>query len=276
VDKPPGPTSHDVVVRARRALQTRAVGHCGTLDPFASGLLVLLVGRATRLARFVEAQAKRYEATARLGVTTSTDDLTGEVVRVSDAGPPSAEAVRKALEGLRGPQRQRAPVFSAKRVKGERSYARARRGEPVEAPESDVVVFSIAFQSYHYPELRFGAVVGPGTYLRSLARDLGERLGCGAHLTALRRLAIGRLEVANAVTPDAITPERLLSPLQVLAHLPALELDEAGVRAVGHGRSVAQAGGAPGHLALTHDGELVAVAEGDGTVARPVVVLASA
>lgn len=280
MDKPAGPTSHDVVARVRRLYRIKAVGHTGTLDPFATGLLVLLLGRATRLARFVEQQPKVYLATARLGMATTTDDLTGEglghaATRPPDNEPdppalaPAAEAavarpsraeIEQALAGFLGPQRQRPPAFSAKRTGGERSYQRARRGETVVLPEVDIVVHSVELVEYAFPVVRFRVTVSAGTYVRALARDLGERLGLGAHLTALRREAIGELSVLQS-TPlaalDAGTP--VLPPLAVLRHLPRVAVTDEQARALGHGR-VANTSGPTGALA-------VAVAPGERLVA---------
>jgi tRNA pseudouridine55 synthase len=244
VDKPSGPTSHDVVSRVRRALKTRAVGHTGTLDPFATGLLLVLVGRATRLARFVAGE-KTYLATVKLGVTTSTDDLTGDVVGGREAGeeransgPIDREQVESVLAGFRGPQMQRPPAYSAKKIDGERSYAKARRGEDVELAEVDVVVHAIELLDYQYPDLQFRATVSAGTYLRSIGRDLGERLGIGAHLTALRREAIGALRVEDAVPLDMIEPEVIQSPLAVLGHLARLDLTDEEAKALGYGKAL--------------------------------------
>jgi tRNA pseudouridine55 synthase len=265
------------VQRVRRVLKTRAVGHTGTLDPFATGLLVVLVGRATRLARFVEAQAKTYLATARLGVATDTDDATGEPL-----GPPadlsglSEARVAEALAALAGEQRQRPPRYSAKHVDGERSYRLARRGVAVQPAESSVVVHRIELVAFASPDLVFRATVSAGTYIRALARDLGERLGVGGHLTALRRESIGDLRVEDAVSLDGIGAAAVRPARAVLGHLPAIELDEAGRVAVSHGRAVPAEGGARGDVALTHAGELVAVARaGDGWF-RPSVVLLGA
>ena len=291
MDKPAGPTSHDVVSWVRRVLRTREVGHTGTLDPFATGLMVLLLGRATRLARFVEGDRKRYLATARLGVATTTDDASGEtVVRRSDGlavGRPTVAEVEAALASFVGAQRQRPPAFSAKHVDGERSYAKARRGEAVELAEVDVVVHAVELVGYDYPELRFRVSVSAGTYVRALARDLGERLGVGAHLTALRREAIGNLRVGQAVPLEALVPETpLLPPLELLGHLHRLEITEAEARDLGFGRSVrlavdrAAAPGSAGSSAWS-----AAVAPGDRLIAigrverdefRPQVVLEAA
>jgi len=276
VDKPAGLTSHDVVARVRRALGTRAVGHTGTLDPFATGLLVILVGRATRLARFVEAQPKTYLATARLGARTDTDDRTGRPVGEPVTGPALPEAaVRIALDGFAGAQRQRPPAYSAKHVDGERSYRRARRGEEVALAEVDVTVHRIELVSYAWPELVFRATVSPGTYLRALARDLGQRLGVGAHLVALRREAIGSLRVEGAVAPEAVAAAAVRPAREVLVHLPVRDLDEAARVAVLHGRPVAagDARGSGAEVALVAGDDLIAVArEVDGWL-RPAVVL---
>ena len=274
MDKPAGPTSHDVVQRVRRVLKTRAVGHTGTLDPFATGLLVVLVGRATRLARFVEAEAKTYLATARLGVATDTDDATG-----APLGPPavlgelSAARVAEVLAEFAGEQRQRPPRYSAKHVDGERSYRLARRGVAVEPAETTVVVRQIDLVEYAPPALVFRVTVSAGTYVRALARDLGERLGVGAHLTALRRESIGPLRVEDAVRLTDVDAAAVRPARAVLGHLPTVELDEPGRVAVSHGRAVPADADAQGDVALVHEGELVAVARaGDGWF-RPSVVL---
>jgi tRNA pseudouridine55 synthase len=274
VDKPADITSHDVVQRVRRVLGTRAVGHTGTLDPFATGLLVLLVGRATRLARFVEAEVKTYFAVARLGVRTETDDPTGAPVGEEHTGAAvSAAAVEEALAGFRGSQEQRAPAYSAKHVGGERSYRLARRGEAVELPRAMVTVHRIELVEYRPPELVFRATVSAGTYLRSIARDLGDHLGIGAHLTALRREAIGDLRVENAVALDRVSPAALLPARAVLGHLPVRELDEPGRLAVSHGRALRAPDTDDGDVALVQGGELVAVARAGHGWLRPSVVL---
>jgi tRNA pseudouridine55 synthase len=287
VDKPAGCTSHDVVALARRRYRLRAVGHTGTLDPFATGLLVLLFGSATRLARFVAPAPKTYLARARLGVRTSTDDLTGEVIGAGAAPPaPDEAAVREAVQALVGLQRQRPPAYSAKRLAGERSYRRARRGEPVELPEVEVVVHRIAVITYRFPDLEFRCTVSAGTYVRALARDLGERLGIGAHLTALRREAIGELRVEDAIGLDRLGPETpLRSPLAVLSHLPRVEVGEEVARALGFGQPVRNPDPGPQPACLTdtglasrtvavlQGGRLVAIAEARDTILRPVVVL---
>lgn len=276
MDKPAGLTSHDVVHRVRRALGKRSVGHTGTLDPFATGLLVVLVGRATRLARFVEGRPKTYLATARLGMRTDTDDLTGRELESAGPAPELPESViRDTLAGFVGAQRQRPPSFSAKHVEGVRSYRLARRGAPVELREVAVTVHRIDLIAYEAEQVTFRTTVSAGTYIRALARDLGERLGVGAHLVALRREAIGALSVDDAVPLDGVSPAAVRPARSVLGHLPALSLDETARRDVLHGRPV-RATGLPengAEVALLWEGELVAVAQEAGGLLKPAVVL---
>ena len=278
IDKPPGPTSHDVVALVRQAVGTRAVGHTGTLDPFASGLLVVLVGRATRLARFVEGQRKQYLATARLGVATTTDDRTGAPLGVHREVPGLSEAdVCGALESLAGVQRQRPPAFSAKHVAGERSYRLARRGEAVSLPEAEVQVDAIELVRWESPLVVFRTTVSAGTYVRALARDLGERLGTGAHLVELRREAIGSLRVEDALPLAAVKKGVVLrDPREVLPELPVVTLDEAGEMDIRHGRPIAVPAGltAAEYVGLEANGVLLAVARVDGSRLQPAVVLA--
>lgn len=278
MDKPAGPTSHDVVRAVRRAFGTRAVGHTGTLDPFATGLLVVLVGRATRLARFLESEAKTYHAVARLGQATDTDDATGAPLGTPWAGmPPDRAAVEQALGALRGRIPQRPPAYSAKKVEGRRSYALARKGRAPELPPVPVTVHALELLRYEWPELEFRCTVGTGTYVRALARDAGEALGTGAHLTALRREAIGRFRVETA-TPlaalDAAAP--LLPPAPLLAHLPHVQLPAPEREAVGHGRAVPNVWDARGTVALLEGEALVAIGTADDEWVRPTVVLEGA
>ncbi len=268
------------MARVRRVLGTRAVGHTGTLDPFATGLLVVLVGRATRLARFVEQQAKTYLATARLGGETTTDDATGEPLGPPSATVPSLAEVERVLAAGTGARGQRPPAYSAKHVAGERAYARARRGETVELAEVPIVVHTLDLVRYEYPECQFRTTVSPGTYVRVLARELGERLGTGAHLTALRREAIGGLSVQGAVTLEQLTPAALQPPLAVLGHLPRLAVPEEAARALGYGQAVRDLPSslpADRPVAAVGPGErLVAVGRVEGAEFRPEVVLEAA
>jgi tRNA pseudouridine55 synthase len=279
VDKPAGMTSHDVVQQVRRTLGTKTAGHTGTLDPFATGLLVVLVGRATRLARFVSAQPKTYLATARLGIRTDTDDLTGRIIGTSESeGAVTANRVQESLTGFLGTQLQRPPQYSAKHVGGERSYQKARRGEAVELESVSVTVQRIEVVEFQPPFVSFRVVVSAGTFVRAIARDLGERLGVGAHLTRLRREAIGGLRVEDATPLDRLSSEALVPAGAVLRDLPTVELDQLERAAVVHGRAVVD-GGAAGRrvagepVALLENGELVAVARAENGWLHPSVVL---
>lgn len=239
----------------------------------------MLVGRATRLARFIEGQSKTYLATAWLGIRTDTDDLTGRVIETSGtAGAVDVNRVQETLTGFVGTQLQRPPLYSAKHVIGERSYQRARRGESVQLADVSVTVHRIELLECRPPLVTFRAVVGAGTYLRALARDLGEQLGVGAHLTSLRREAIGSLRVDDAIPLDRLGPEAVLPALDVLPDLPVIELDQAARTAVLHGRAVAEGGEAGRRVsgtvvALLEAGELVALARAEDGWLRPMVVL---
>ncbi len=205
VDKPEGPTSHDVVKWARRSLGVRKIGHTGTLDPFASGLLILLVGPVTRLAEYLSALPKKYEARARLGIRTDTHDAEGRTVSVQDPGvAPTQEQIEAELATFEGRGQQVPPQFSAKKVGGERMYRRARRGDTVQLPPVDVEIFQIRLTDYTPPEIGFTLTCSSGTFVRAVARDLGDRLGVGAHLTALRRTAVGVFSVDRAVPGDVL------------------------------------------------------------------------
>lgn len=260
----------------RRALGTKAAGHTGTLDPFATGLLIVLTGRGTRLARFVEGQPKIYLATARLGIRTETDDATGEMIGKPVALPPlTGDVIREALQGFTGTSLQRPPVYSAKRVDGQRSHRLARRGHPVELADVEITVYRIELVAWDGESVVFRAEVSAGTYLRAIARDLGERLGTGAHLTALRREAIGGLDVSRAVAPHDVTPATVLPLREVLRHLPSMELDHAALHDVAHGRAVRGAPASSGPIAALHDHEVVAVGRSEDGWLRPTVVLAA-
>ena len=277
MDKPAGMTSHDVVQRVRRTLGIRAAGHTGTLDPFATGLLVVLLGRATRLARFIEGQPKRYLATARLGVQTTTDDLTGQVIATTPTDQITESGLREELSRFLGTQPQQPPQFSAKRVEGERSYRKARRGEAVTLADISVTVYGIELLDYHPPDLTFRALVSAGTYMRAIARDLGQRLAVGAHLIALRRETIGSLRVEDAFSLEQLAPGAVLPAHAVLPDLPSVDLAEADRQAVLHGRAVVDGGMAGqrvgGTVALLAAGQLIGVAEVVDGWLRPKVVL---
>jgi tRNA pseudouridine55 synthase len=277
VAKPAGPTSHDVVDIVRRALGTRRVGHLGTLDPFAEGLLVVVVGRATRLAAFAAAWTKSYDGVIRLGVTTDTDDATGEVTATASAEAVTAARLAAVVDGFRGEQLQRPPAYSAVRIGGERAYARARRGEIVEPVPRRVEVHALEVVDFRAPDVRFRAAVSGGTYVRSLARDIGAALECGAHLRELRRTAVGPFRLEDALAPEAVTEADLRDPAVLVADLTRRELTADERNAVVHGRPVA-AHPVPDTrypVALFAGSELVAVAAIEGELLKPRVVVAA-
>jgi tRNA pseudouridine55 synthase len=271
VDKPRGVTSHDVVDIVRRVLATRKVGHAGTLDPMATGLLLIGVGRATRLLRFLGDLPKTYEGTLRLGVETDTLDADGEVVREASAVA-TAEQVVDAMHALLGESLQRPPAFSAVKVGGRKLYQAARQGEVLEAEPRPIRVDAFDLLSFDPPDVRFRVVCSGGTYVRVLAADVGSALTCGAHLTALRRTAIGPYTVDDAVGPDDVG-----DPLPIAAavgHLPRLELGADEAAAASHGRPLGPAGLSGPYGVFGPDGRLIGVYEDEGPRARPQVILA--
>ncbi|MFP5355689.1 MAG: tRNA pseudouridine(55) synthase TruB [Gemmatimonadota bacterium] len=275
VDKPAGISSHDVVALARRALGSRKVGHGGTLDPFATGLLVLLAGRGTRLLQFVPSEPKVYEAVIRFGTQTDTDDRTG--TPVYDAPPPRAEAVAAAIPAFTGALQQVPPAYSAKHVAGERAYALARRGEPPDLPAVPVFVESWEVLEQGTDFLRARIACGTGTYIRSLARDLGRALGSAAHLESLRRVRVGPFDVADADGIDALRAGdiRRHDLREALGEMPVERLAVEEVRRVRHGMSIpASVAGQRAALVDGH-GELVAIASRQGDAWHPDVVLSA-
>ena len=252
VDKPAGMTSHDVVSVVRRAARSKRVGHAGTLDPFATGLLVLAVNSATRLLPYVVGEPKVYDAVIRFGAETNTDDRTGEVTR--EAIPPAnqlltapdASPLREAMAALTGRLAQVPPAFSAKHVNGERAYAMARRGEVVALPPVDVNVMNWEWLAGGDGTLTVRITCGGGTYIRALARDLGRALGSAAHCESLRRIASGAAQVSDAEPLERLEPGRiaegrvlLRSPLSALGAIAHEPLDDAGLAALRFGRRIA-------------------------------------
>jgi tRNA pseudouridine55 synthase len=280
VDKPAGMTSHDVVAICRRTLAEGgaprpAVGHTGTLDPFATGLLVVLVGKATRLARFTDGFEKEYEAVVRLGQGSDTDDSAGTLgPRTADWGL-RREQVETALQGFVGRQEQVPPAFSAKKVDGQRAYDRARKGQEVVLKPVEVTIHAIELLGYQWPDVTIRASVSTGTYLRSLARDLGAKLGTTAHCATLRRTKIGRFGVEEAQALEALksgTAPKVIPMADVVAHLPQQQVTAEEVKAIGFGQGI-EGRTAGEEVALVHAGELVAIGGPKDGKMRPVVVL---
>ncbi len=287
VDKPAGVTSHDVVAIVRRALKEGgtsrpAVGHTGTLDPFATGLLVVLTGKATRLARFLDGFEKVYLATVRFGASSDTDDSTGTLTPRGPATSdqrPSRDEIAVTLTGFLGTQQQLPPAYSAKKIDGQRAYARARKGEEVVLKSVEVTIHSAELIDYAWPDAEIRVSVSTGTYIRALARDLGTKLGVPAHCAALRREAIGGFGVTDARTLEAVQggvavgSAGRLSMLEVVPHLPRQEVTVEEVALLVHGRPI-EARAPSGPLALCQGDALIAIAEVQDGKAQPVVVLA--
>ena len=275
VDKPAGPTSHDVVDELRRALKERRVGHTGTLDPFATGVLALCVGRATRLARFLTAGTKVYEASVRLGFETDTDDLTGDPV--GETSPVLVERARleEALASMLGEQEQVAPIYSAKRRNGKRLYDLARAGVPVDPPAQTVTIDSLRLVALDGDRVDLEVTCSAGTYVRALARDLGRALGVGGHLSALRRTRSGPFCLKQAATLEEVRAggARLIPLSEVPLELPALRVTPEAAAGALHGRDVAGEGAVD--AACTHvrlldpDGGLLAIASRRASATGP-------
>jgi tRNA pseudouridine55 synthase len=276
VDKPAGWTSHDVVARVRRLAGTRRVGHAGTLDPMATGVLVLGVEKATRLLGHLTLHDKRYDATVAFGVTTTTDDAEGEVLATVPVEGLTLDAVRAAAAALTGEIDQVPPGVSAISVDGVRSYARVRRGETVELPARRVTVHAFDVLSVSGATADVSVHCSSGTYVRALARDLGAALGVGAHLTALRRTASGPYALP-APGLDDLDPARDLTPLAEAARaaFPALDVDAETARLVANGVRVTVADVPAAPFAVFGEGGLLALAEaGDDGRLRYLAVFA--
>lgn len=290
VDKPAGPSSHDVVARVRRALGTARVGHTGTLDPLATGVLPLVIGRATRLARFLSGADKAYVAGVRFGAATDTYDAQGREPSDTPPAPPgvSAAAIARALPELRGTYRQTPPPYSAKKVGGTRAYRLARSNKPVTLTPAEVRVSALDLEAYEDGLARLRIVCSSGFYVRTLAHELGQRLGCGAHLESLRRTRVGEFTAGQAIPLAEIeemgpaAAAHVLPMEGLLGSLPSVVVTERGARRAAHGNSLPPEDlvpplpppGAACVRLVDGEGALVAVAEPepDGLL-HPVVVL---
>ena len=271
VDKPDGVSSHDVVQGARRWLRQRRVGHTGTLDPLATGLLVLCLGAATRLSEYLLGQSKEYRALVRLGQTTDSYDADGEITAACPVNVDAA-GLTAALRQFRGEIEQVPPAFSAIKSSGQRAYKLAREGKPAQLMARRVHIEQISVIDFDAPDVTFELACSAGTYVRSLAHDLGEKLGCGAHLAALRRTAVGPFSLRQAHTLAELAAafhsgrgeRHVLPPGAPLSDWPEIRLRDKDVRSLQHGKAVTVAGSIPSRLGLAYDscGELVAVVEG--------------
>jgi tRNA pseudouridine55 synthase len=296
VDKPGGPTSHDVVARVRRALRTKRIGHTGTLDPLATGVLPLVIGRATRLASLLSGADKEYDAGVRLGLATETYDAADRIGPPPEA-PPNIDFARvdDALAEFRGTFEQAPPAYSAKKIDGVAAYKLARLHTPVQPRSVRVTVAYLALHSYDRGLARLRVRASAGFYVRSLAHDLGQRLGCGAHLETLRRIRAGAFSVESAIPLEAIEAEgpgaaRLIVPIeQLLPHVPSVVLNDRGAVRASHGNELtsedlidpssvsrpADDGSTPGRWRLVDGGGmLLGIAESrPGGLLHPVIVL---
>jgi tRNA pseudouridine55 synthase len=279
VDKPGGWTSHDVVARIRRLAGTRRVGHAGTLDPMATGVLVVGVGKATKLLGHLALTEKEYDATIRLGATTVTDDAEGEVTATADASAVTDAAVSDGVAALTGPIQQVPSAVSAVKIDGVRSYHRVRSGENVELPPRDVVVSRFDVRATRregaFVDLDVSVACSSGTYIRALARDLGASLGVGGHLTALRRIAVGPYRLDQAHTLEALAEDFTLLPLAeaAAAAFPRLDVDADTAGRVAHGMPLPATGLGPGPVAVFGpDGTLLSLAEDRGSRAKHLAV----
>ncbi|MEM9354100.1 MAG: tRNA pseudouridine(55) synthase TruB [Planctomycetota bacterium] len=277
--KPSGCTSRDVVNRVQRLVRPVKVGHAGTLDPLATGVLVVCLGPATRLVEHVQRMEKRYRATFLLGRTSQTEDVEGEVTLLEGAAEPTLGEIEAMLPQFVGQIQQRPPAFSAVKLQGKRAYKLARKGQEVEVRPRTVQIFQLSVESYAYPELVLGVRCGSGTYVRSLGRDIAEALGTGAVMSALERTAIGVYRAEDALHRDEVNAEtlrtRLLPSQSALPEMPHLQLTEAEVVELQNGRFVDLPVNTPTgeHAAIGPAGVLTALAvhRGDG-VLRPVRV----
>jgi tRNA pseudouridine55 synthase len=280
IRKPPGPTSHDMVdVIRRRLLREVKVGHAGTLDPFAEGVLVVCLGPAVRLASYIQDRPKTYLAEVVLGATSSTDDITGQIIEAAPGLPPDERQVRAILQGFTGEIQQVPPAYSAVHLDGQRAYKVARAGGRPDLSARTVVVHSIDLVRYEYPRLELEVACGAGTYIRAIARDIGDKLGTGGYCAKLIRTRVGPFGIEDAHRPEEAELSRHLLPaVLAVEHLEKVELDAdaclalaagrpvrlpAGLETVGHGGiAPSEKEPPPGELAvLDRQGELVAIAK---------------
>jgi tRNA pseudouridine55 synthase len=276
IDKPVGPTSFDVVRKVRKALQEKKVGHTGTLDPFATGLLPICVGQGTRIVQYLTDLDKTYEATLALGMQTNTGDHTGETILSSEVPKLDSQIIESAMQELAGESMQMPPQFSAKKVNGVPAYKMARRGEHVELVPRAVLISD--FKMLHldeapHAEIKFRVRVSKGTYIRVLGEDLAKALGTCGHLTQLRRTLIGELHVDTAVALDDIEDKHLQPIAAGLTHLPSLILNEDEITKIRFGQKVAHQDTHDGcFVAKNVEGDVICIAECDGHRIKPLCV----
>lgn len=260
VDKPEGMSSHDVVDRVRRLSSVRRVGHAGTLDPLATGLLLVSIGRVTRLNEYLVGHDKKYAATVRLGQATNTYDAEGEVTEERPFSPITPATISNALPAFRGTIQQRPPIYSAIKKNGQPLYKLARKGIAVDIPTREITIYALDVLDYSPPFLQIAVHCSSGTYIRSIAHDLGQALGCGGHITALRRTAVDQFDIQNGIALDELTADNiadhLLPPETAVSAFPRLDLTSEQAADLLLGRFIERTDGSEiGTLACTFDAD---------------------
>lgn len=238
IDKPLGITSHDVIARLRRKLQTKRVGHAGTLDPLATGLLVVAVGPATRFLQYLPLEPKEYIGTVKFGIETTTQDAEGEIVAEKPVPADLMSAIDQALPQFKGAISQIPPLYSAVKKEGKPLYVYARRGEDVEREPRNVYISEVEVLEQNGNEVDVRVVCSGGTYMRTWAHDLGQHLGCGAHLSGLRRTRVGKFSIDDAITLEEATADDLLPLSAALPPVPLVQLNSHQVHAIRHGQAI--------------------------------------
>ena len=288
INKPQNWTSHDVVNKARRLLQEKKIGHTGTLDPLATGVLVLCVGKATKIVRYLEADDKEYIAELKLGATTDTLDSAGSILETREYAPPTRDDIQHALERFRGTILQRPPAYSALKVSGVPSYRLARQGTILEHEERPVTISEITLLEYRDPLVRFSVTCSKGTYIRTLCADIGAFLGAGAHLTALVRTRSGRFRIEHALDLEqlarkaslGLAEQTLLSLSDALGSFAAVTVDASDALRISHGNTISIPPGfavndsQPLIQVFDRDGRMLAVAKTSAGLIKPEVVIA--
>jgi len=288
INKPQNWTSHDVVSKARRLLQEKKIGHTGTLDPLATGVLVLCIGKATKIVRYLEADDKEYIAELKLGETTDTLDSDGSILESHEYTPPSRDEVQRALDRFQGNILQRPPAYSAVKVSGVPSYRLARQGTILEHEERPVTISAITLLEYCDPLVRFSVTCSKGTYIRTLCAQIGAHLGAGAHLTALVRTRSGRFLIEKALDLEqlagkaslGLAEQTLLSLNEALASFDAVTIDPSDARRISHGNTISIPPGfvvndsKPLIQVLDRNGTMLAIATTSAGLIRPEVVIA--
>lgn len=238
IKKPQGYTSFDIVAKVRKHFNTKKVGHTGTLDPMATGVMVLCLGRATKLIEYLMKDEKEYIGEVTLGATSNTDDAEGEIVKTQNSKPETRSVVENILNNFVGDIKQMPPQFSAKKIKGQRAYDIARKGEKADLKESNVTVHNIKLMSFDWPVFKMHVHCGAGTYIRSLARDIGEKLGCGGYLSSLLRTKVGDYTLEQTCTLETMNEASIMPMYSALKHLQSYNLSDSEYKTLRDGKKI--------------------------------------